>query len=315
MSTIQEDCQLRKKITGYKWEDKSVLDYDSVKRSIELIKQIQLPEKEFITTRAINPKRIPKIARKDVESLFPNLNRGVLFVSKKDIETIGIHSSKNSLPEKDLITAINKKATTVDLFSIPMNYTMQEERDGSALLCVIPPRDQSLIPQIKNITAQIDVAGPADYLTAIIYAHEAMHLLPRRFKGIIEDYYHEELLPIFIEKVIALEADATEDLIHKVEEFRLRGHQKDIAVIERKRDFPYELGHQHLISGLLANCMFDRYYNETPTGRRQMLDQVQQVLNGNKSVAELLQDQAITLSTSEVATATEHSIQKCLIKK
>lgn len=315
MSTIQEDCELRKKITGYKCEDKSVLNHDTVKRSIDLIKQIQFPEKEFITTKAINPKRIPKIARKDVETLFPNLNRGVLFLSKKDIETIGINGSKNSLSEKDVITAINKKATTVDLFSIPMNYTMQEERDGSALLCIPLPHDQSLIPQIKNIAAQIDIAGPADYLTAIIYTHELMHLLPRRFKGIIEDYYHEELLPIFIEKVIALEADPTEDLIRKVEEFRVRSHQKDIDVIEKKQDFPYELGHQHLISGLLANCMFDRYYNETPTGRRYMLDEVQQVLNGNKTIAELLQDQAITLATSEVVTATKHSTEKCLIKK
>ncbi len=315
MSTIQEDCELRKKVSGYTKEDKTVLESDQAKRCIELIREIPFPEKEFITTRAINPKRIPKIARKDIENLFPNLNKGVLYISKEDIETIAINGSKNNLPEKEILDTINRKAKTIDLFNIPLNYIMQEEREGSALLCAPIPHDQSLISQVKNIAAQIDIAGPADYLTAIIYSHELIHLLPRRFKGIIADYYHEELLPIFLEKVLALEADPTEELIQKTETFRVRSHQKDIDVITKRLDFPEERGHQHLISGLLANCMFDRYYNETPLGKRHMLDEVQSILNGNKPLSDFLQEQAITLDTSEVVTATEQSIGKCLIKK
>ena len=61
--------------------------------------------------------------------------------------------------------------------------------------------------------------------------------------------------------------------------------------------------------------MFDRYYHETPTGRRYILNEIQNILNGNKTVSSFLEEQEITLSTSEVVTATEHSVQKCLIKK
>ena len=315
MSELEQTVKMRKKVIGYTREDKSVLETSEAKEAISLINSITFPEKEFITTKAINPKRIVKIARQDLTTLFPNLNRNVLYIPKKDIETIAINSEKKKLSELETIRTINNKASTIDLFNLPLNYTMQEYRDGSALLCSPVPNDPLLIPQVKNVVSQIDLAGPADYLTAIIYAHESIHLLPRRFKGIIEDYYHEELLPIFLEKVLALEADPTEELIQKLETFRVRAHQKDISVITKRQEHPEELGHQHLISGLLANCMFDRYYHETPAGRRYILNEIHNILNGNKTVSSFLEEQEITLSTSEVVTATEHSVQKCLIKK
>ena len=314
MNELEETIKIRKKIIGYTKEDKSVLETNSVQEAISLINSISFPEIEFITTKAINPKRIVKIARQDLTTLFPHLNKNVLYIPKKDIEAIVINSEKKKLSELETIKAINNRASTIDLFNLPLNYTMQEYRDGSALLCSPVPNDPLLIPQVKNVVSQIDLAGPADYLTAIIYAHESIHLLPRRFKGIIEDYYHEELLPIFLEKVIALEADPTEDLIQKLETFRVRAHQKDISVITKGQERPEELGHQHLISGLLANCMFDRYYHETPTGRKYILNEIQNILNGNKTVSSFLEEQAITLSTSEVVTATEHSVGKVLVK-
>ena len=126
MSELEETVKMRKKVIGYTKEDKSVLETSEAKEAISIINSITFPEKEFITTKAINPKRIVKIARQDLTTLFPHLNRNVLYIPKKDIETIAINSEKKKLSELETIRAINNKASTIDLFNLPLNYTMQE---------------------------------------------------------------------------------------------------------------------------------------------------------------------------------------------
>ena len=88
MTELEETIKIRKKIIGYIKEDKSVLETNSVQEAISLINSISFPEIEFITTKAINPKRIVKIARQDLTTLFPHLNKNVLYIPKKDIETL-----------------------------------------------------------------------------------------------------------------------------------------------------------------------------------------------------------------------------------
>ena len=314
MATDKEAIEIRKKVAGFKTEDKRPLSFPTVKTSIELIQGIQLPEKEIITTRAMNPKRIAKIAQKDFNNLFPKLNKKALFLSKKETEQLAMKHIKNSTPEIKIVTDFNLHAKQTDIFSIPLNYTMQANRTGYTELGTLIPSDQSVVDLIKSTVSEINICGPSDYLTVITYEHELIHVLLRNYKGIIEDYYHEEVLPIFVEKLISFESDPTEELNKKTETFRIRGHQDDIRLITKNQDFLDEGAHKHLISGLLANCMFYRYYNETPLGRRYMLDEVQKVLNGEKTVEQLLQEQEITLQTNEVVTATNHSINKCLVK-
>lgn len=60
--------------------------------------------------------------------------------------------------------------------------------------------------------------------------------------------------------------------------------------------------------------MFCHYYYETSIGRRHMLDEIEKVLNGEKTVEEMLKEQSLKISSSKLVIATEHSISKCLIK-
>ena len=314
MATDKESIEIRKKVAGFKTEDKTPLTFPTVQTSISLIEGIQLPEREFITTKAINPKRITKIAQKDINTLFPKLNKNTLYFPKKDSEALAMKHLQNKTPEIKVVTDFNLHAKETDIFSIPVNYVMQPNRGGYTVLSTLIPYDKSLIDLVKSTVAQINVSGPADYLTAIMYEHELIHALLRNYKGIIEDYYHEEVMPMFVEKVISLEADSTGVLNQKAETYRLRGHQDDIRLVANNQDFIDEGAHKHLISGLLANLMFYRYYNETPLGRRYMLDQVQKVLNGEKTVEEFLLEQDISLSSNDLVDATTHSMNKCLVK-
>lgn len=314
MTSDKDTLAIRKQIYGFRREDKTVLRLDSVQRSIDLLNQIEFPQKEVLSTPALNLKRITRVAQKDFSNLFPNLNRKVLYLPKKEIETLAIQHLKNKSKEIDIIRDFNTRAQNVDMLNIPLNLIQKEERTGSALLCAPVPEDRSLINMIKNIPSQIDITGPSDYLTAIIYEHELVHLLLRRHKGSIEDYYHDEVLPMFLEKVFALKNDQTENLLATMETFRIRGHQLEHKLIKTNKEIFDERAHQHLISGLIANLMFSRYYNETPIGRRNMLDEIEKVLNGEKTTEEMLKDQSIEISSSELVTATEHSVSKCLIK-
>lgn len=313
MLSDKELVTTRKQIYGFRREDKSVLELDSVRRSIDLINQVPFPEKEVLTTKPLNPKRIIRVAQKDFTNLFSNLNRDIFFLSKADSEALAIKHMKAKSKDQDIVRDFNLRAKNIDMFAVPFNFVQKDFRGGSALLCSLVPEDRSVINSVKNIASQIDITGPSDYLTAIIYEHELVHLLLRRHKGSIEDYYHDELLPIFLEKVFAFENDQTEDLLTKMEMFRVRGHQTDYQSIKRNLDIE-EKGYQHLISGLIANLMFYRYYHETPTGRRHMLDGIEKVLNGEKTVEEMLKEQSLEISSSELVTATKHSISKCLIK-
>lgn len=314
MAVDKESIEIRKKVAGFKKEDKTPLTFPTVKTSIELIQGVQLPEREFITTKAINPKRIIKIAQKDLNTLFPKLNKNTLYLSKSESEALAMKHIQSKTPEVRVVTDFNLHAKQIDIFSIPLNYMMQQKRGAYTILSTLIPYDQSLLDLVKSTISQIDVSGPADYLTAVMYEHELIHALLRNYKGIIEDYYHEEVLPIFIEKVISLEADSTEELNKKSETYRMRSHQDDIRLVTNDEDFLDEGAHKHLISGLLANLMFYRYYNETSIGRRHMLDEVQKVLNGEKTVEEFLLEQDISLQSSELIEATKHSINKCLVK-
>ena len=96
MATDKETIELKKKIAGFKTEDKTLLTFPTVKTSIALIKKIELPEKQFITTKAINPKRIIKIAQKDLNTLFPKLNKTALVFPKKESEVLAMKHIQNS---------------------------------------------------------------------------------------------------------------------------------------------------------------------------------------------------------------------------
>ena len=314
MATDKETIELKKKIAGFKTEDKTLLTFPTVKTSIALIEKIELPEKQFITTKAINPKRIIKIAQKDLNTLFPKLNKTALVFPKKESEVLAMKHIQNKTPEANVIADFNLHAKQADIFSIPLNYVMQPNRGAYTALSTLIPYNKALIDLVKSTVSQIDVFGPADYLTAIMYEHELIHALLRNYKGIIEDYYHEEVLPMFVEKVISLESDSTEELNRKCETYRLKGHQDDIRLVTNNQDFIDEGAHKHLISGLLANLMFYRYYNETSLGRRYMLDEVQKILNGEKTVEEFLLEQDISLQSTDLVDATKHSINKCLVK-
>lgn len=314
MPAEKEDLELKNRLKGITSSNKDVLNFAPVKRSIELIENSTLPDDQSLTSKAISPKRIIKVAKKDFTRIFPNLNRQVLYADVEDVYFISEQNIQNHYPNKLLIKKLNEVAKPVDIFEIPLRYEQIQERTGATCFPHIIRDDPSYLNSTPLMVSWIAITGPADYISTIIYEHELTHSLQERYRGIIEDYYQNEVLPITIEQIIALECDETEDLLKKMQGFHMQAQQIASKEIKANRDDPEENHHIHLISGLIANCIFDRYYNETPTGRNYMLGKIQSVLNGEKTLSQLLQEQAISLNTSEVVTATEHSIQKCLMK-
>lgn len=314
MPTEKEIVALKKRLQGITSANQDVLNLEPVKRSIELIENIALPDSVSLTSKAINPKRIIKTAKKDFTRIFPNVNRQVLYADEEDIYFIDNQNAQHPYANKLLIQKLNDISKPVDVFEISLLYEQTQERFGANCSPMLLKDDIYYLNNTPILASWIQITDPSDYMSTIIYEHELTHLLQLRYRGIIEDYFQEEVLPITIEKIMALECDETETLLEKMQLFRMNSQQISSKGIKTNEDETKEHHQTYLISGLIANCIFDRYYNESPTGRNYILGEIQDVLNGKKTLGQLLQEQTISLDTSEAVTATKHSIQKCLKK-
>ena len=143
-----------------------------------------------------------------------------------------------------------------------------------------------------------------DKLSIGTYMHEITHALLDRHKGVVENYYNDEFLSIFMEKVSVDQIDTSSNnfLVKCSEVYRLANVKKLLGKVDMyKESSPnYKDSLKYIQSSLYAGILFDRYSKATDVQKKAVLDQIKLVLNGKIKLNDFIKNQQLTIEGEEV---------------
>lgn len=143
-----------------------------------------------------------------------------------------------------------------------------------------------------------------DRLSVGTYAREITKGLIDRHKGIVENYYNDDLISDFIEKVAVDKIDTSPDkfLVKFAEVYRLEKVKKCLNEISSnvlsnadcKECFKY------VQSSLYAGELFDKYSKLDENGKNAMMERVKLILSGKLKLNDFIEEQQLTPEDEEV---------------
>ena len=143
-----------------------------------------------------------------------------------------------------------------------------------------------------------------DKLSIGTYMHEITHALLDRHKGVVENYYNDEFLSIFMEKVSVDQIDTSSNnfLVKCSEVYRLANVKKLLGKVDMyKESSPnYKDSLKYIQSSLYAGILFDKYSKATDVQKKAVLDQIKLVLNGKIKLNDFIKNQQLTIESEEV---------------
>ena len=143
-----------------------------------------------------------------------------------------------------------------------------------------------------------------DKLSIGTYMHEITHALLDRHKGVVENYYNDEFLSIFMEKVSVDQIDTSSNnfLVKCSEVYRLANVKKLLGKVDMyKESSPnYKDSLKYIQSSLYAGILFDKYSKATDVQKKAVLDQIKLVLNGKIKLNDFIKNQQLTIEGEEV---------------
>lgn len=158
------------------------------------------------------------------------------------------------------------------------------------------------LSQAKVIFDSIVLSETITNLTPKTLSHEVAHSQLNSKKGSIKSYYNYEIIPIFIDYLHSFEKD--ESLVEYNLEKKLRYHDiaRNITILRdynenRKQiSLPQAIIYtMYLESELKATLLFEIYLNSDKKVQNDILNYIQAIFNGNKTVEGLLDKYNITL--------------------
>ena len=143
-----------------------------------------------------------------------------------------------------------------------------------------------------------------DKLSIGTYMHEITHALLDRHKGVVENYYNDEFLSIFMEIVSVDQIDTSSNnfLVKCSEVYRLANVKKLLGKVDMyKESSPnYKDSLKYIQSSLYAGILFDKYSKATDVQKKAVLDQIKLVLNGKIKLNDFIKNQQLTIEGEEV---------------
>lgn len=138
-----------------------------------------------------------------------------------------------------------------------------------------------------------------DKLSVGTYTHEIIHMLLDRHKGVVENYYNDEFLSIFMEKVAIDQIDNHPDksLVKRSEVYRMAHVKKLLGRLDSKEEdsIDHDDDLKYIQSSLYAGILFDRYSKANATQKQAILEKVKSVLNGNTKLNAFIQSENLSL--------------------
>lgn len=192
-----------------------------------------------------------------------------------------------------------KNCKKVSPYDLPVVRKEGFSLEGDVSKAVYPISPTLLPPFVNRVAPffRIVIGGGLSEASAATYAHELMHTQIESRIGYAEDYCKKETLPVFIEKVYALEKDPSGELLRKVNKIKIGYDLKCLTVPLTTGEFGEE--GCHAVGGLLALALFDKYLNEQQEeSRLEYFADIQKVMDGKMTVDALLDKRGIDAKTA-----------------
>ena len=197
----------------------------------------------------------------------------------------------------------NLSAKMIDPFSLPIEYIQESIFAGSLCAQTLVTEDEEfldiILPKLNVYFTHITLPKHITSIATTSYVHEITHTQLESNKGIIKDYYHAEVLSIFMELLHTYDSSITNhkiDLINRIENllanfYSIFLYQTD--QVEKINDPSYSICSYHrdiqyFYSIFIAFHLFS-FYQESPSIiKMEMLTKIQKVFDGDLSLEEFL---------------------------
>ena len=234
-----------------------------------------------------NLKRIINLTEAFYSQCFTSLH-SVLSLDKTDSSLYPSLQSQNNIPPQSFVVR------EYSPFRIPIilknGYTFSSSMVLHGFKC---PREElgGLNPVVVS---QINLKKPFTDFSFICYAHEIMHSQIDTLYGAVKDYHNIEVLPIFIEKLMAYALDL--DVFHEIEKERL--YFLCVSIRNMFDDKTDNTSFKYYYSTLKAEALFDMFINSSENDRKVIMDYIQMIINGEITLEEVLDGFGITIESS-----------------
>ena len=202
----------------------------------------------------------------------------------------------------EVIEFIKNNAELIKVTDIPVSFNNNDDAAGytsSVFFYRIDEVDLEFYKMVPVTNHKIILEGPCTDKLKFIYVHEMYHALLERNKGTVGNYFHDEMLSIFMEKVAALDLDASEELLEKKILERLLSMKRSI-INKTRLDFLDEnhlnnfTAQKYIISTLCATDLFNTYKKGSNKLKKEIDGEINKVLVGNGTIEDVMDRYEVT---------------------
>jgi hypothetical protein len=191
----------------------------------------------------------------------------------------------------DFITLFNMSHSEINPFRLPVRFEEEDIINGLLSTRIICVEDEELSYKIfaaLNICFNnISLSEKLTDLNSACYVHEIIHTQTSYMKGMIEELSNSELLSIFFELLYAYDSNPntyhillTNRICHLLNAFINSQNKTNI--------FEYTMSIKYMISILKALNLLDKYLNNNNMIKKEILKNIQRVIDAEITLEECL---------------------------
>ena len=270
---------------------------DDMLKTIQEIVAFDIPEFKEVTVPYVTKQHIIKVAK-------------AFFATKVLVHDVGFMSDKMLIDAirknkivsfAQLVEVYNQTGVYVSPYEIPVDLEKNSIFYGSLDLQIVLIENREILRKmlikIKPFFNRLVLPMLPTELSIPTYVHEIMHSQLESHKGIIDDYYDAEVFSIFFELLSAYECN-----IHYLITLTYR---LNVMFNDFNNMYYYQAGERdrlpdgftyydfcsagkYLLSTLKAFYLLDKYFKASNLGKKEILQQMQAVMDGVVKTSEFL---------------------------
>ena len=308
-------------------EKKSQIEKFDIEKIKEKLSKTKFPQRGKIHLRHMTLDEVKKETQQIASMLYKGVGlrvdmfeyekvkgRNIIFSNpevQQEVKKIDELYVKGKINESEvsnrMLTVYKRFAKKVNIFEIPI-YPLNGEDSMQGATNKGPLGIMGdIIAMAKNTPVYIEsitLGDKYDKLSIGTYIHEITHALIDRHKGVVENYYNDEFLTIFMEKVAIDRVDTSPDkfLVKCSETYRLANVKDLLTDLDNYQEgtSKYEDSLKYIQSSLYAGILFERYSNANDIEKQNILNQIKSVLNGREKVKNIIKNQKLSIENEEV---------------
>lgn len=202
---------------------------------------------------------------------------------------------KNPSPNKysEILEYINNNIKFIKVTNIPVTLYNKSEFIEINYFYELERMPEEYFKRLPICFGKIKLNGPCTDETKCIYVHELTHALLGKHKGNVINLLNGEVLPIFMEKLTALDLDPSNSLMHYENVNRIMSNKYSMLELEMlgftRQDFLGFLeNRKYIISSLHAVALFDTYLKGNSKIKKEIDNSIGDVFEGEETLENIL---------------------------